>query len=277
MEIEFTKMDGLGNQFVIVDMRYNPFDLNSALVKHLSGDSNHFTKGCDQLLALYKDAKADIYMKIFNKDGSIASACGNASRCVAWLINKNEKKERFVIRTDSETLIAKVSSEKVLVNMGKPKFLLPEIPAIDDITKFNFSALNSNLKQYHLVNVGNPHIVFYVDSLDGLDVKNVGVQVQTAKIEGKDIFPKGINVNFAKKISNKEIELVVYERGAGLTLACGTGACASVVVGVNNFGLENNVNVNQKGGQLTIGYGGENSDITMFGGVNFQFNGKIKI
>lgn len=276
MDIEFHKMDGLGNDFVIIDNRNNNLEFPINMVRHLARRSNKVTKGCDQVIIFSKDTKADIFMDIFNSDGSIATACGNATRCVAWLYNRKENISNLLIRTRSEFLKSKTLGDIVSVDMGKPKFSLEQIPASQDIQSFNFAKISEKLTQYHLVNVGNPHIVFFVDTFEGLDIEQVGKKVQKAKKDGNFIFPQGINVNFAKKIDEKTIELTVYERGAGLTMACGTGACATGVIGIEHFGLSGSVDVIQKGGTLNIRYSKENS-IVMTGSVNYQFQSSFSI
>ena len=213
-------------------------------------------------------------LKFFNSDGSEIDACGNGSRCVANLLMKETKSDKINLTTRERTIACeKIDDVTVSVNMGKPKFKWNEIPLTEDIdpVDINFSIRDLTLKKPFLVNIGNPHIIFFDDEIEKYDVESFG-----SLIENDSLFPEKINVSFAKLKSDNHIVLNVWERGAGKTNACGTAACATAVAGVEMGLIKNKVTVTLPGGDLEIYY--KSSDnIIMTGPTEINFTDKYKL
>ncbi len=257
-------MNGAGNDFVIFDARNQTVNLNSEQIKKISDRKNI---GCDQLIVMKPTSEADIEMVIYNSDGSISGACGNATRCVASLLDKDELK----IKTAAGILECKKSGDLISVNMGIPKFNWNEVPLSKNIDSqkillegFEFACLS----------IGNPHAVTFIKEPLG-DEKFFGIG---PKIENNPIFPQKTNVEFAQIISDDLIEVRVWERGAGETLACGSGACAVGILAIRKKLVKNNkVTTRFKGGDLLIEWNGEGSAVIMTGGFEKEFEGKIEV
>ena len=232
MEFKAFKMDGLGNDFVIIDQRNDQFELTNDQVKKIC---NRNFIGCDQLILIKENIKYDAELKFFNSDGSEASACGNGTRCVAYFLSKENKKDIIDVYTSSGNLKSKILDKKIVqTQIGVPKTKWNEIP----INK-NIDTINLNIKIYDknnkefiggtAINVGNPHIIFCVRNLEDFDIKKVG-----PVIEKHNLFPEKCNVTIAQVINKSLIKVKVWERGAGNTKACGTAACATAVAGKIN-------------------------------------------
>ena len=232
MEFKAFKMDGLGNDFVIIDQRNDQFELTNDQVKKIC---NRNFIGCDQLILIKENIKYDAELKFFNSDGSEASACGNGTRCVAYFLSKENKKDIIDVYTCSGNLKSKILDKKIVqTQIGVPKTKWNEIP----INK-NIDTINLNIKIYDknnkefiggtAINVGNPHIIFCVRNLEDFDIKKVG-----PVIEKHNLFPEKCNVTIAQVINKSLIKVKVWERGAGNTKACGTAACATAVAGKIN-------------------------------------------
>jgi len=223
-QINAYRMDGLGNNFIIIDRRLDNFELDKNKITNLS---NKKAIPFDQLITIEKNDGKEYPIKIFNSDGIEVSACGNGVRCIAYLISQEKKEKRIKIKTNERALFAEIVSEKnVKINMGKPKFSWNEIPLSQ---KMNTQEVIIDFleKDYGLgfcVNVGNPHIIYFVDECTSIDIKELGSRVENYKF-----FPERINVTFAQVLDKKNIKVNVWERGAGLTKACGTAACATAV------------------------------------------------
>ncbi len=226
---EAYKMDGLGNDFVIFDQRRNPISLSKEKIIEISNRNN---VGCDQVILIDKDKSNNLFLKFFNSDGSEIAACGNGSRCVAYLLMKEEKKEKITLKTKAGTLKAELSGKNfVSLNIGEPNFLWSKIPLIKEMDNKNLQIKINNIHGKEFVggfslNVGNPHVVFFVDSVNQFDLKKIG-----PKIENHIYFPEKCNVTLASVKNKNFIKVKVWERGAGLTKACGTAACATAVSG----------------------------------------------
>ena len=232
MEFKAFKMDGLGNDFVIIDQRNDQFELTNDQVKKIC---NRNFIGCDQLILIKENIKYDAELKFFNSDGSEASACGNGTRCVAYFLSKENKKDIINVYTSSGNLKSKILDKKIVqTQIGVPKTKWNEIP----INK-NIDTINLNIKIYDknnkefiggtAINVGNPHIIFCVRNLEDFDIKKVG-----PVIEKHNLFPEKCNVTIAQVINKSLIKVKVWERGSGNTKACGTAACATAVAGKIN-------------------------------------------
>ncbi|EWH09097.1 diaminopimelate epimerase [Catenovulum agarivorans DS-2] len=276
MQINFSKMQGLGNDFMVLDNITQNVFLSNEQVSKLA--DRNFGVGFDQLLVVEApyDPEIDFHYRIFNADGSEVEQCGNGARCFArfvrlkGLINKN----RIAVSTKSGNIVLYIEKDgQVTVNMGVPKLAPQQIP---------FKA-NSQEKTYILqaneqnvlagaVSMGNPHCVLTVDNIDTADVETLG-----PILESHERFPERANVGFMQIINRQSIRLRVYERGAGETLACGTGACAAVVVGILQGKLDNSVEVELPGGKLKISWGGEGQAVKMTGPAVHVFDGQINI
>lgn len=253
-------MHGLGNDFIIVDERVMAKPINR---QKISAYSNRFTGiGCDQFIILNDSDKADVAMEIYNSDGSKVGACGNASRCVVSLIGKD-----ISIETDGGIISGKKSNNNIIMNMGKPLFDWQSIPLAYAMDSSAMPLAWENLDNGFCINVGNPHIIFFVDNHDEINLSKLG-----PIIEHDTIFPEGININVAQIIDH-EIILHVWERGAGLTRACGTGACASAVAALSKKLVKSPVNVILPGGTLQITWL-EGDDILMSGDAVHVYQGE---
>lgn len=249
-KLNFIKMHGIGNDFAIFDMRKSPSNLTTSTIKILS--HRQLGIGCDQLILLKSSNTADCEMEIYNQDGSKSSACGNATRCVSMLIGKKNS----TIKIGSKLLKTQYfNDKKISVNMVQ----ITKAP-----TKMKFK----NIEGY-ATDVGNPHLVFFVEDF------NFNLQEIGSYFENHKKFPNKINVNFAKVLNDKTIELKVWERGTGATLACGTGACATQYV-ANYFELTKpKATVKQAGGNLEIEI--KNNEIIMTGSATKVFDGVIEV
>ena len=248
-QINAYRMDGLGNNFIIIDRRLDNFELDKNKITNLS---NKKAIPFDQLITIEKNDGKEYPIKIFNSDGIEVSACGNGVRCIAYLIYQEKKDKSIAIKTNERVLFAEIVGEKnVKINMGKPKFSWNEIPLIQ---KMNTQEIIIDFleKDYGLgfcVNVGNPHIIYFVDECTRIDIKELGSRVENYKL-----FPERINVTFAQILDKKNIKVNVWERGAGQTKACGTAACA-VTVAASIKGLtDKNLQIHFKEGNLQIDY-----------------------
>ena len=226
MEFKAFKMDGLGNDFIIIDQRSKVINLSKEQIIKIC--DRKFI-GCDQLIYI-KKKEIDVGLEFYNSDGSQSGACGNGTRCVAYLLSKETEKKEITIWTSSGNLKSKIFDNKVVeTEIGVPKFNWSEIPLKYDLdTKnLNIKLISKDNKEHYggiAVNVGNPHVVFFVDNLDNYNLEEIGPQ-----IENNDLFPQRCNVTLAKKVNKNLIKVKVWERGAGLTKACGTAACATAV------------------------------------------------
>jgi len=241
------KMDGLGNDFVIIDRRKNYIDLTKEKIIELGSRTNI---GFDQIIFIEKEKENSFPITIFNSDGGEVSACGNGSRCVAYLLGKNLNTKEIRLKTKNRLLNAKiVGDSQVELEMGKPLFSFEDIPLSKTINPADIT-LEINNKIFtggFCVNVGNPHIIFFVKNCFEHDLKTTG-----PKIENHDLFPEKTNVTLAQVIDENNITVNVWERGAGLTKACGTAACATAVAALKNRLVNNKVDIKFKEGSLNI-------------------------
>ncbi|HLL29774.1 MAG TPA: diaminopimelate epimerase, partial [Allosphingosinicella sp.] len=220
MKRRFRKMHGLGNDFVIFDSREAPVEMTEELARSLADRRTGI--GCDQLIVLEPSDQADVRMRIWNSDGGEVESCGNAARCVALLLGG-----AGWIETAGGLLAASAKDGAATVDMGEPRFGWDEIPLAYPMDTAAMPVGWEELRDPFAVNVGNPHIVFFVDDADDPDLERLG-----PLIENDPLFPERINVNLAS-IEEGAVRLRVWERGAGLTRACGTGACATAVAAVS--------------------------------------------
>jgi len=275
MKLKFTKMQGLGNDFVVLDGINQPVNLDQQQIRLLA--DRHFGIGCDQLLLVEKAAgQADFRYRIFNADGSEVEQCGNGARCFVRYVYDHGLTQKNEIRI--ETLSGVISPKleingNVTVNMGKPIFEPEKIPFVAEEYALTYQLeIQGKPVTISALSMGNPHAVRVVQ-----DVENAPVDVEGALIETHPRFPKRVNVGYMQVTDRNHIKLRVFERGAGETLACGTGACAAVVAG-NNLGLlDNQVTVSTRGGELTISWQGKDEPVWMTGPAVTVFEGVINL
>ncbi len=263
MRIPFIKMHGLGNDFIVLDARETSLPaLSTATVRALADRREGI--GCDQLIILESDDSATCRMRIYNQDGGEVEACGNASRAVGLLL-----REPATINTAGGVIETHPSESGVTVDMGKPRFDWDTIPLAYAMDTMSLPLGWASLEQPVAVNVGNPHAVFFVDNPD-----TVALEVLGPEIENDEVFPERINVNIASVEDPRTIRLRVWERGVGLTRACGTGACATAVAAMRRGLVEREVTVHLPGGPLLVGWG-EDNRITMTGPATEAFRGEF--
>ena len=250
MDIKAFKMDGLGNDFVIIDNRQKITDLSKEQIIKIC-DRNFI--GCDQLILIEKDNTADARLKFFNSDGGESGACGNGTRCVADLISKENGNKTIILTTLSGNLKSEIlNNNLVTTEIGNAKVKWNEIPLSEELNTLNLNIKINDIKNNeHLggtaINVGNPHIVFFVDEIKNFDIEKIGPQIENHKM-----FPEKCNVTIAKVLNKNLIKVKVWERGAGLTKACGTAACATAFAGTLNKLTDNNTDIEFETGKLSI-------------------------
>jgi len=273
MEINFTKMHGLGNDFVVIDAISQVINLTSEQIVAIS--DRHFGVGCDQLLLVEKpsDVRAEFRYRIFNADGGEVEQCGNGARCFAIFVRQQglTTNDAILVETAGGLIELIVEQDQVTVDMGMPDFHPDSLPFLVESQAESYN-LMVNDTEYAIaaVSIGNPHAVLQVDDVDKADVKSIG-----AAIESHALFPNRVNVGFMEIVNRDKIRLRVYERGAAETLACGTGACAAVSVGRMLGKLNERVTVQLHGGSLDVRWQGEGYTLLMTGPATTVFQGLI--
>ena len=268
------KMNGIGNDFVVLDGRQNALAFTPEEIRTLADRENETTGGCDQLLIIRPPKKdGDVFMQIFNADGGEVGACGNGARAVAGYLHKYDNLQNATIETLGGVLrTERNGSDDFAVKMPPPKFGWRDIPLAKDIGDTSQVTLHPDLPPAFLVNVGNPHAVIFFEN------KNLDTLKAKAKKYGRDLehhekFPQRANINFsyAEQIQLTGIMLQTWERGVGLTKACGTGACATAIAAIKLFGNQagRDINVAQRGGVIGIHWDGAN-DLVMHGEIEFE-------
>ena len=269
-ELAFIKMHGLGNDFVILDRRDGKGTLSQASVRAITDRRSGI--GCDQLIIMEpaNAAEADVFMRIYNPDGSEAGACGNATRCVAELMMNEKKSDHVIIETISGLLDTERTPDGLYsVDMGPAKFDWRDIPLSEACDTLNMPISEGELSGPVGVSVGNPHAVFFVDDAEAVDLASVGPVIEHHKL-----FPQRTNVEVVQVLTNNKIRLRVWERGAGITRACGSGACAAVVAAAQRKLTDRTVEVVLDGGSLKIEWLADNN-ILMTGPVATSFSGTM--
>ena len=274
MEFNAFKMDGLGNDFIIIDQRKETIKLtNDQIIKIC----NREFIGCDQLIFIKKDSNLDAELEFYNSDGSKSDACGNGTRCVAHLLSKENNKKEINLTVASKILKSKIFENNLVeTSIGSPKMNWEEIPISKKANTKNLKIklIDNENKEFIggiAINVGNPHVIFFIDDIDKFNLEKIGPE-----IENHELFPEKCNVTLAKKVSENLIKVKVWERGAGLTRACGTAACATAVAA----NLENLTNskteIEFSMGKLLISID-EKNNISMLGSVSKIEEIKINI
>lgn len=255
--MNFKKMHGLGNDFVILDQRAGRALFDPEQIQMIC-DRRHGV-GCDQLIVMEPSETADFFMRIYNPDASEAEACGNATRCVAHLYMSEQGAQECSIETVAGILPCRMVDDLVEVDMGQPK-------SVEDV---DLSIREEG--EPVSVNMGNPHCVFFVDDAESVDLENLG-----PVIEHHSLFPDRTNVEFATVMPDGQIRLRVWERGAGVTLACGSGACATAVAAIHRGLTDRKVDIIMDGGHLILEHRESDGHVLMTGPVAYVFEGELK-
>ncbi len=272
MKIPFRKMHGTGNDFVLLDARAQALSLTREQVVRLS--DRHFGIGCDQLLVLKKSDKAEAFMQIFNADGSEISTCGNATRCVADFLMRESGKAEATLETGAGVRSGKRYGDgAVEVNMGAPRLGWKEIPLSESRNTQHLGIEIGLLADPVAVNMGNPHAIFFVRDLAHIKMSEWG-----PKLENHPLFPERANISAVQVIDESRIKMCVWERGTGITLACGSAACAAVVAGVLREKTSRQCAVELPGGTLEVEWQkSETGEVLMRGPVAYVFEGSIEL
>ena len=272
MEISFIKMHGAGNDFVVLDGRARPLGLTRDGIRRLA--DRRLGIGCDQLISLEPGTDgSDVFMRIHNPDGSEAGACGNATRCVATLIGREQGRGTVTIRTISGNLPSSILPDgRVTVDLGPPRLGWSEVPLAAAVDTLHLPLAEGAVADPAACSMGNPHATFFVSAVEGLDIGRLGPRFET-----DPLFPDRANIGFAQILSPTSIRLVVWERGAGRTLACGSGACAALVNAFRRGLTGRRAELLLDGGTLTIEWREEDGHVLMTGPVATSFLGTIDL
>ena len=273
MSRPFLKMNGLGNDFVVVEARSAPFAPSAAEVRAIADRASGV--GCDQLIAIEPGEGVDARVRFWNADGEEVSACGNGTRCVGWLLMQASGKDHAVIETRAGLLVASRAGERLVsVDMGQPGLEWSQIPLSHDqdtraldVALYDHPALSA---PPGAVSMGNPHVVYFVDDIETAPVREAGPVV-----ERHPLFPKHVNVGFAQILGRDRIRLRVWERGAGLTQACGTGACAALVAAARRDLTDRSATLELDGGELLIEWRAKDDHVIMTGPAAVDFAGEL--
>ncbi len=273
--IPFRKMNGLGNDFVVLDARPRALPLGPDAVRAIADRKEGI--GCDQLIVLEPSRRAQVFMRIFNADGGEVGACGNAARCVAALVAEEQARGDIDIETESGVLSAVVNGDgSVTIDMGAPRLAWDEIPLSEpfhDTRAIELQIGPINAPVLHspaVVNVGNPHCLFFVDDVDGYDLARFGPM-----LEHHPLFPERANISLVQIVSPEALKVRTWERGAGLTRACGTAACASAVAAVRRGLTGRKVKVALPGGDLLIEWRESDGHVLMTGPYALDYEGTL--
>ena len=276
MQHAFAKMQGAGNDFVVFDATARTFDLSAAQIRRLA--DRHFGVGCDQVLVVEKPtgAQADFRYRIFNADGGEVEQCGNGARCFVKFVHQRGLTKKTAIRVETMGGVIEPRLEadgEVSVNMGAPIFALAEVPFTASKPGLVQSiSLSGAPVEVAVLSMGNPHAVQVV-----ADVEAAPVGAQGPLIERNPQFPNRVNAGYMQVVDRHSIRLRVFERGVGETLACGTGACAAVVSGIERGLIDSPVEVETRGGRLTIAWAGGDNPVWMKGPATCVFEGTIEL
>jgi diaminopimelate epimerase len=276
MRLKFTKMQGVGNDFVVIDAIGQSVELDPTTVRRIA--DRHFGVGCDQLLLIERPRSrdTDFYYRIFNSDGAEVQHCGNGARCFLRFVRDRGLTDKREIRVETVggVIVPKLEADgQVTVDMGAPRFEPARIPFIADKQAPTYwIEVQGEPVEISALSMGNPHAVRLVE-----DVDSAPVLTQGPLIEAHERFPERVNAGFMQVVGRSHIRLRVYERGAGETLACGTGACAAVVAGIARGYLDSPVRVSTRGGELTIAWRGGTNPVLMTGPAETVFEGEIQL
>lgn len=273
--IPFRKMNGLGNDFVVLDGRERAISMDEAKARAIADRETGI--GCDQVIVLKKSDVADVRMLVWNKSGGQVESCGNASRCIADLLFDEKNATSATIDTLGGFLVARKAGDRlVTVDNGVPKFGWKDIPLSEPFHDTRHIELQAGpidrplIHSPSVVNVGNPHCIFWVDDLEVVDLAKVGPM-----LEHHHLFPQGANISLARVDARDHVTLKVWERGAGLTKACGTAACATVAAGGRIKIIERKCRITLPGGDLLMEWRESDDHVLMTGPVAYEFEGVL--
>jgi diaminopimelate epimerase len=278
MTLKFTKMHGIGNDFVVIDAISQKIALTAAQIRRIA--DRHFGVGCDQLLLVEspsgKFANVDFRYRIFNADGGEVEQCGNGARCFVKFVHEKQLTEKRSIEVETARGVITLQLQddgQVTVNMGPPDFQPANIPFVAEMATESYTLnLGDAFVDVCAVSMGNPHAVQIVE-----DVDRAAVETQGPLIESHPRFPQRVNAGFMQIVDPHHIRLRVFERGSGETLACGSGACAAVASGIRLGLLQSPVRVSMRGGELNISWNGDQSPVWMTGPASTVFEGELDI
>ena len=276
MLMKFTKMHGLGNDFVVIDAVTQNVRVTASMARRLA--DRHLGIGCDQVLVVEppSDKTLDFDYKIFNSDGGEVEQCGNGARCLARFIRDRNLsgKNTIQVKTMNRIISLTINKDKLVsVDMGIPALEPSDVPIVES-TKLTTYTININNEQFDIsaISMGNPHAVLFVDNVESAPVSKIGQELQSHAQ-----FPKQVNVGFAQVMNRQHLKLRVYERGAGETRACGTGACAAAVAAIQQDLADSPLRIALTGGDLQINWPGEGQPLIMTGPAVTSYHGRIKI
>ena len=273
--LHFRKMSGLGNDFVVFDARTAPIAMDEAKARAIADRATGI--GCDQLIVLEPSTRADLTMRIWNNEGAEVESCGNATRCIADILFREKNSTRATIDTKGGFLVAEKGGELlVTVDMGAPRFGWQDIPLSEKFADTRYIELSVGPLEKPLihspavVNVGNPHCIFWVNDLDVVDLSKVGPM-----LEHHPLFPKRANITLARVDAKDHAVIRVWERGAGLTKGCGTAACAVMAAGYRLKKFNNKATITLPGGDLFMEIRESDGHVIMTGPVTYEFEGDL--
>ena len=270
----FLKMNGLGNDFVVVEARSDPFEPGRDQARAIADRGSGV--GCDQIISISPSPSSEAFVRFWNADGDEVGACGNGTRCVAWLLMEASGRDEAVFETPAGTLSGRRSGEKVVtVDMGEPGLDWRDIPLAEPMDTRGVELQVGPIDDPILhtpgcVSMGNPHVVFFVPDVDAAPVREVGPM-----IEHHHLFPERANVGFAEVVARDRIRLRVWERGVGETRACGTGACAALVAAYRRGLVDRRATIECPGGELVIEWREADGHVLMTGPVAVEFAGTL--
>ena len=272
----FRKMNGLGNDFVVLDLRAHPLALTDELARAIADREKGV--GCDQLITIEPPRDGgDAFMGIRNNDGSLVEACGNATRCIGQILLDETGKDAVIIETlGGNTVATRGPEDAITVDMGEPRLRWDEIPLSEEFQDTRAIELEVGplgdpiMHSPAVVNVGNPHAVFFVEDVDAIDLGRIGPM-----LEHHPLFPERANISVAEVLSPTHIRIRTWERGAGLTRACGTAACASAVAAIRRRKTERTMTVSLPGGDLTIEWREADNHIYMTGPATLDYESEL--
>lgn len=279
-EYGYVRMNGAGNAFIVVDAMETPFRPSEDEVRRLASVKAALG-GFDQLIAVEKAVDGDAFMRVWNSDGSLVETCGNALRCVGWLMLDATGKPEVKIDTLAGPTLARVAGDRdglhqVTVDMGQPRLDWQQIPLAEEMDTRGIELQvgpidNPLVHTPGAVSMGNPHVVFFTDRQDDVFVRGTG-----SLVEHHPLFPEGVNVGFANVLDRQTVRLRVWERGAGLTLACGTGACAAMVAASRRGLLDRSARMILDGGELFVEWDAATGHVFMTGPVEIELTSQFQ-
>ncbi len=266
--LNFSKMQALGNDFVVLDGRHTGLGLTPAIIREIA--DRRFGVGCDQLIVIEISRKADVFMRIYNPDGTESGACGNATRCVADIVMRELLKDNMTIETVSGILhCSRADKTSITVDMGAARLEWSEIPLARECDTLHLDITAGPFSDPVAVSMGNPHAVFFTTDVESHRIEDFG-----PGLEHNPLFPARANIEFVEIINRGEVRMRVWERGAGVTLACGSGACATAVAAIRRDLTDRKVNVVMDGGALAVEWREADGHVLMTGGYEYVFAGQ---